>query len=119
MKNSASWAGRRLERGHDDERRAPVVQQAVVTASARSTKPGPIVWKRMKNSAMSWRNCVPEDPVGDLVEGLDVARFTRRLLYGHRQQRSRRLEKKSAIRSGASRKSRALRVGGVSTTIRS
>jgi len=33
--------------------------------------------------------------------------------------RSSRLEKKSAIRSGASRKSSALRVGGVSTTIRS
>ena len=34
-------------------------------------------------------------------------------------QRSSRLEKKSAMRSGASRKSMALRVGGVSTTIRS
>jgi hypothetical protein len=34
-------------------------------------------------------------------------------------QRSRRLEKKSAMRWGASRKSSALRVGGVSTTIRS
>ena len=34
-------------------------------------------------------------------------------------QRSRREQKKSAMRCGASRKSSALRVGGVSTTIRS
>ena len=30
-----------------------------VTASARSTKPAYIDWKRMKNSEMSARNCVP------------------------------------------------------------
>ena len=29
------------------------------TARARSTKPGYMVWKRMKNSAMSSRNCEP------------------------------------------------------------
>ena len=30
-----------------------------VTASARSTNPVYIDWKRMKNSEMSARNCVP------------------------------------------------------------
>ena len=42
-----------------------------------------------------------------------------RLRAGTVSQRRSRLEKKSAMRSGASRKSMALRVGGVSTTIRS
>ena len=45
--------------------------------------------------------------------------FRTRLRAGTVSQRSRRLEKKSAMRSGASRKSMAFRVGGVSTTIRS
>ena len=40
------------------------------TDSDRSTNPSYIDWKRMKNSEMSARNSVPEDPVGDLVEGL-------------------------------------------------
>ena len=47
------------------------------------------------------------------------AMFRTRLRAGTVSQRSRRLEKKSAMRSGASRKSMAFRVGGVSTTMRS
>jgi hypothetical protein len=42
-----------------------------------------------------------------------------RLRAGTVSHRSSRLEKKSAMRSGASRKSMAFRVGGVSTMIRS
>ena len=45
--------------------------------------------------------------------------FMTRDRAGTVSQRSSRLLKKSAIRSGASRKSMAFRVGGVSTTIRS
>ena len=45
--------------------------------------------------------------------------FTSRDRYGTISQRSNRDEKKSAMRCGASRKSSALRVGGVSTTMRS
>ena len=51
-------------------------------------------------------------------KGRDAAPTTR-LRMGAVSQRSRRLPKNSSMRSGASRKSSAFRVGGVSTTIRS
>ena len=60
-----------------------------------------------------------EDAVGHRVEGLRRHADHDATGTGTVSQRSSRLEKKSAMRSGASRKSRAFRVGGVSTTIRS
>ena len=81
-------------------------------------KPPYIDCIEMKNSEMSPRNSVPRIRSAIWVKGFE-AKFTRPDRAGAISQRSNRLEKKSAMRLGASRKSSALRVGGVSTTIRS
>ena len=91
---------------------------SLATAFARSTKPPYIDWSDTKNSVMSPRNSVPKIRSATCVKGFD-ATANRPLRAGAMSHRSSRLEKKSAIREGASRKSSAFRVGGVSTTIRS
>ena len=58
MKNSASCAGA----ASSVVTTTKVVRRSCssrVTAWARSTKPAHMVWNRMKNSAMSCRNCEP------------------------------------------------------------
>jgi hypothetical protein len=88
------------------------------TALARSTNPPYIDCSDRKNSVMSARNCVPRMRSAICVKGR-AASPSSPPLAGAISQRKSREEKKSAIRAGASRKSRALRVGGVSTTMRS
>ncbi len=59
MKNSASRTGAASRVLTTHERRAPVPEGARHGLGARSTNPSYIVWNRMKNSAMSSRNCEP------------------------------------------------------------
>ena len=72
----------------------------------------------MKNSAMSCRKRDPSTRSAIWLNGFD-ARLNKRERYGTVSQRSNLLPKNSTIRDGASRTSRALRDGGVSTTTRS
>ena len=88
------------------------------TALARSTKPPYIDWKSRKNSAMSAKKAAPRIRSATTWNGLEAS-VTSREREGAMSQRNSRLEKNSAIRAGASRKSMAWREGGVSTTIRS
>ena len=88
------------------------------TARARSTNPPYMECSERKNSVMSSRNCVPRIRSAIWVNGR-AARPRMPPLAGAISHRSSLEEKNSSIRAGASRKSRALRVGGVSTTIRS
>ena len=117
MKNSASrsGSGSSVETTRNDVRSSSKVR---VTASARSTKPSYMVWKRMKKSAMSSKNSTPGTAIGNAVQGLrssgEKSGSVRR-----DQPAQQPTAEKSAMRDRTSRKSMALHVGGVSTTIKS
>jgi hypothetical protein len=117
MKKSASWAGLAS---------SVLTTTNVVRRSSRTRSTGPrpldeaVVHRLEEDEELGdvLEERGAEDAVGHLVEGPEAA-FTTRLRYGASSHRSRRDEKNSAMRSGASRKSRAFLVGGVSTMMRS